>query len=258
MPDVHSTAVIGEDVELGQDVTVGPHSVFEGTVRVGEGTTIAPKVYVRGPAEIGPNNRLETGCVIGTIPQDRSYDENVDSGVEIGSSNTLREYVTVNRATESGGTTRIGNETMIMAYSHIAHDCHVGDQVDMANGVFLSGHVTIDDRVFVSGSTGVHQFVRIGSYAMVGGLSRVVKDVVPYSMVSGNPLEVYGLNSVGLRRHGVSPEERTVLKQAFKILFRDNNNTSQALEKLHSQFPDENTVKPLIEFIENSERGIHK
>jgi UDP-N-acetylglucosamine acyltransferase len=258
MTDVHDTAIVGDQVELGDNVSVGPFCVLEGPVSIGDDTSLNSRVQVTGPATIGPRNQIEVGCVIGTPPQDWSFEEDSQTGVAIGADNVFREYVTVNRATNDGASTTIGDDNMIMSYSHIAHDCVIGDDIDMANGVSLAGHVTINDHVIVSGHTGFHQFVRVGEYAMVGGLSRIVKDVVPYARVSGNPLEVYGVNSIGLRRHDFDSETRTLIKRAFKILFRDGNNTSQALTQLEEEFDGEAPVEALIEFVGDSERGIHK
>jgi UDP-N-acetylglucosamine acyltransferase len=258
MTEVHSTAIVGDDVELGSEVSIGPYTVIEGNVRIGSDTSIGPHCQIKGPVTMGSDNRLQVGCVVGTEPQDWSYEAGSQTGVEIGSGNILREYVTINRATKDGGMTRVGDENMIMSYSHVAHDCELGDDIDMANGVSLAGHVTIGDHAIISGHTGFHQFVRIGEYAMVGGLSRIVKDVLPYLRVSGNPLEVYGLNSIGLKRNDFSSETRNLLKRVFKVLFRDGNNTSQALEILREEYTGESIVQELIDFIENSERGIHK
>ncbi|MFB6226731.1 MAG: acyl-ACP--UDP-N-acetylglucosamine O-acyltransferase [bacterium] len=258
MTDVHSSALVEDSVQLGKNVTVGPNSVLQGDVRIGDDTTLKANVHIRDKVVIGSDNTIEIGTVIGTDPQDWSYEEARDTGIEIGDENIIREYVTINKATADGEMTRIGNENMIMAYCHIAHDCVIGSNVDMANGVNLAGHVTIGNNVVVSGHTGFHQFIRVGDYAMVGGLSRIVKDVVPYSRVSGNPLEVYGLNSVGLKRNGFDKETRHVLKRAFKMLFRSDNNTTQALELIKDEFPDNDSVSRLADFIENSERGIHK
>jgi len=232
--------------------------VIDGNVRIESETAIGPHCQIKGPVTIGTENELQVGCVIGTQPQDWSYEETTHTGVEIGSGNILREYVTINCATEDGGVTRIGNGNMIMSYSHVAHDCELGDDIDMANGVSLAGHVTIDDHAIISGHTGFHQFVRVGEYAMVGGLSRIVKDVIPYLRVSGNPLEVYGLNSIGLKRNDFSSETRNLLKRVFKVLFRNGNNTSQALEILRSDYDEEPIVRDLVDFIEGSERGIHQ
>lgn len=256
-PRRHPTAQVDDSVELGADVEVGPFTTLEGDVRVGPGTRIGPRVTIRGPARLGSGNEVYAGTVIGTPPQDWSYEES-DSGVVIGSDNILREYVTVNKATTPDAHTRIGDDNMIMAYCHVAHDCDVGSDIDMANNVNLSGHVSIGDHAVVSGLTAFQQFVRVGDYAMVGGLSRIVKDVVPYARVSGNPLEVYGPNTVGLRRNEFTSDQRLTIKKAFKTLFRDNNSTSKALEELREQFDGNETIDPLIEFVETSERGIHR
>lgn len=258
MTDVHETAIVEDSVELGENVSIGPNSVLRGDVEIGADTTLKANVHVRDKVKIGSGNVIEVGTVIGTDPQDWSYDEGTETGIIIGDDNIIREYVTINKATAEGEMTRIGNENMIMAYCHIAHDCVVGSNVDMANGVNLAGHVTIGSDVVVSGHTGFHQFVRVGDYAMVGGLSRIVKDVVPYSRVSGNPLEVYGLNSIGLKRNDFDQETRHRLKRAFRILFRKDNNTSQALEALGEEFEGDELIEGLVEFIEDSERGIHK
>lgn len=258
MTTVHSSAIVEDSVKLGKDVSVGANSILRGDVKIGDGTTLEANVHVRDKVEIGSDNTIEVGTVIGTDPQDWSYDDGSETGIVIGDGNIIREYVTINKATAEGEMTRIGSGNMIMAYCHIAHDCTVGDNVDMANGVNLAGHVTIGSDVVVSGHTGFHQFVRVGDYAMVGGLSRIVKDVVPYSRVSGNPLEVYGLNSIGLKRNDFDQETRNQLKRAFKVLFRNDNNTSQALDVLREDFADDEIVQDLVAFVENSERGIHK
>lgn len=254
---VHPTAQVDDSVDLGEGVTVGAFSLLEGDVTIGAGCQIGPRVTVRGPATLGANNEIYVGTVIGTPPQDWSYEES-ESGVVIGSDNVLREYVTVNKATTPDTMTRIGDDNMIMAYCHVAHDCVVGSDIDMANNVNLSGHVTIGDHAVVSGLTAFQQFIRVGEYAMVGGLSRVVKDVVPYVRVSGNPLEVYGPNTVGLRRNDFSSDQRLDIKRAFRTLFRDHESTSDALAELREEFPDNETITPLIEFLEQSERGIHR
>lgn len=258
MTTVHPSAIVEDSVKLGKNVSVGANSILRGDVKVGDDTTIEANVHVRDKVEIGADNSIEVGSVIGTDPQDWSYEEGSETGIVIGDGNIIREYVTINKATAEGEMTRIGDGNMIMAYCHIAHDCVVGDNVDMANGVNLAGHVTIGSNVVVSGHTGFHQFVRVGDYAMVGGLSRIVKDVVPYSRVSGNPLEVYGLNSIGLKRNDFDQDTRHQLKRAFKVLFRNDNNTTQALDVLREDFAEDDIVQGLVEFIENSERGIHK
>ncbi len=257
MSDVHETAVVEEGAELASEVSVGPYSIISSEAKIDSGVDIGPHVLVEGKVEIGKNNEIRNGAVIGTPPQDWSY-EGDDSGVKIGDDNILREYITINRATESGGYTRVGDDNMIMAYCHIAHDCEVGDDNALANGVTLAGHVELGDHVMMGGLTPVHQFVRIGSYTMVGGLSRLNKDVAPYIRIAGNPAKVYDLNSIGLRRHDISEEKRQKLKKAVRLIFHSDNNTSQALEKIEAEFDQNEELKVLVDFIRESERGIHK
>ncbi len=254
---IDDTAIIYEGAELAEDVVVGPQSIISSEARIASGTEIGARVLIEGKVEIGKNNKILTGAVIGTSPQDWSYEGN-DSGVKIGDQNILREYITINRATESGGYTQLGDNNMIMTYSHIAHDCVVGNNNALANGVTLAGHVEVHDHIMMGGLTPVHQFVRIGSYAMVGGLSRLNKDVPPYIRISGNPARVYDLNSIGLRRHGVPEAERKLLKRAVRILFYSDLNTTHALEKIEDEVESCKHLDRLIEFVRSSERGIHK
>lgn len=258
MTEIHSTAVVEDGAELGRDVRIGAFSYVSGEARVEEGTRIGPRVTVANRVRIGPDNEVHAGAVLGTDPQDRSY-EGEPTGLRLGSGNVLREYVTMNRATDPDRDTVVGDGNMFMAYSHVAHDCRVGDDNDFANGATLSGHVTVGDHVTISGFTGVHQFARVGSCAMIGGMSRLRKDVVPYAQVSGgDPVKIYGINSVGLKRQGFDGETRTLLKRAFKRLFRDGYNTSQALRKIREELPAHEAIDHLVQFVEASERGIHK
>jgi UDP-N-acetylglucosamine acyltransferase len=257
MTKIHKTAVIEDGAQLDSDVSVGPYSIISASSKIGAGTRIGPHVLVEGTVEIGERNEIRNGAVIGTPPQDWSY-EGVDTGVKIGDDNVLREYITINRSTTEGSPTLIGNENMIMAYCHVAHDCALGDGNAFANGVTLAGHVSVHNKVMMGGLTPVHQFVTIGSYAMVGGLTRLNKDVPPYVRISGNPAKIFDLNVIGLRRNDFSAETRRNLKKAYKIIFRSNNNTSQALEAIENELPESPEIELLINFIENSERGIHK
>ncbi|MGM0380459.1 MAG: acyl-ACP--UDP-N-acetylglucosamine O-acyltransferase [bacterium] len=257
MTQVHKTAEVDKNAEVAADVSVGPYSIISSEAKIGPGTTIGPHVLIEGRVEIGKNNEIQKGAVIGTPPQDWSYEDS-DTGITIGDDNVLREYITINRSTDEEEDTTVGNENMIMAYCHIAHDCEVGDGNALANGVTLAGHVTVEDNVVMGGLTPIHQFVRIGSYAMVGGLSRLNKDVPPFIRISGNPAQIIDINSIGLRRNDFSADTRKLLKQAFKIIFRSNNNTSQALEEINRELPENEHLKSLVNFIENSERGIHK
>lgn len=257
MPTIHDTAIVKDGAELASNVSVGPFSIISDETVIESGTTVEARVTTKDSVHIGKNNHIYEGTVIGSNPQDWSY-EDIETGVQIGSGNEIREYVTIHKSTTDGNMTVIGDDNMIMAYCHVAHDCVVGDDIDMANGATLAGHVTVGDHAIVSGKTGFHQFVQVGSYSIVGGLSRISKDVVPFSRVSGIPAEVYGLNSVGLRRHGFSSETRNTLKKVFKILFRDGNNTSQAVSEIREKFSDREEIQQLLEFIDVSERGIHK
>lgn len=257
MDKVHKTAEVASGAQVAEDVTIGPYSIISEDAKIGPGTTIGPHVLIEGRVEIGEGNEIHKGAVIGTPPQDWSYEDS-DTGVKIGDNNVLREYITINCPTSEDTDTVVGSDNMIMAYCHIAHDCKVGDGNALANGVTLAGHVTVGNNVVMGGLTPVHQFVRIGSYAMVGGLSRLNKDVPLFIRISGNPAEIIDVNSIGLRRNDFSVETRKILKRAFKIIFRSNNNTSQALEQIVDELPENDQLEKLLEFIENSERGIHK
>lgn len=258
MTTIHETAVIEDGAKIDQDVTIGPYSVISEQATIASGNEIGPHVLIEGRVDIGPDNKFGAGTIIGTEPQDWGY-EGGNTGVRIGSENVFREYVTINRSTdEPDGNTVIGNDNMIMSYCHIAHDCRIGDGNALANGVTLAGHVTVQDHVMMGGLTPVHQFVRIGSYAMVGGLSRINKDVLPYIRVSGNPAKVYDLNVIGLKRNDFDADARQILKKAFNLIYRENNNTSQAVEKIKQRLSGDVSIDHLVEFIENSERGIHK
>lgn len=257
MSDIHETAVVKDGAELADDVSVGPYSIISSEAKIDSGVEIGPHVLLEGKVEIGKNNEIRNGAVIGTPPQDWSYEGN-DSGVKIGDDNIFREYITINRATESGSMTEVGDDNMIMAYSHIAHDCQVGDDNALANGVTLAGHVEVGSHVMMGGLTPVHQFVRIGSYTMVGGLSRLNKDVAPYIRIAGNPAQAYDLNSIGLRRNDIPSEIRQELKKAVRLIFHSDNNTSQALEEIEAELDSSPELDHLVEFIRSSERGIHK
>ncbi len=257
MTVVHETAIVHDGAELDKDVEIGPFSIVSSETKVGAGTKIGARVTFEGEVIVGKNNEIQNGAVLGTPPQDWSYEGN-DTGVKIGDDNILREFITINRATESGSYTTVGNDNMIMAYSHIAHDCSVGNNNALANGVTLAGHVEVQDHVMMGGLTPVHQFVKIGSHTMVGGLSRLNKDVPPYIRISGNPAKVYDLNSIGLRRHGISGADRRLLKRAVRIIFHSDLNTSQALDKIETEMETNPHLEILINFIRNSERGIHK
>ncbi|MBN1504013.1 MAG: acyl-ACP--UDP-N-acetylglucosamine O-acyltransferase [Candidatus Eisenbacteria bacterium] len=257
MPQIHPTAVVDPNARLAADVTVGPHCVVSGDVEIGAGTVLASGVVVEGPTMIGKDCRLAHHAVVGSVPQDLKY-KGARSLVEIGDSNTIREFVTINRATDEGDRTVVGNNNLLMAYVHLAHNCVIGNNVILANAVNLAGHVTIDDFASIGGLTPVHQFVRIGKYAFIGGGSRVPKDVCPFVRAAGNPLRIAGLNSVGLMRRGFSQETRLELKRLYRLFFRSGLNTSQALARIQDELPGTPEVNEFVRFVRASQRGVER
>ena len=252
---IHPTAIVDPGAELGEGVRIGPYAMVGPNVKIGSGTVLGPHAYVEKDTRIGRDCFIAKGAVLGTDPQDLKF-EGEDTLLIVGDGTTIREFATLNRGTRSSGSTVVGSGCLLMAYSHIPHDARVGDHVIIANGVQMGGHVVIDDYATLGGLSAIHQFVRIGSYSFVGGGSRVRKDVAPYTRASGNPLKMYGLNSVGLERRGFSKEIRAELKRAYRLLFASHLNMSMAMAELRSQGVQCDEVKRLIAFIENSERGV--
>jgi UDP-N-acetylglucosamine acyltransferase len=228
---IHPTAVIHPQAEIDPSVEIGPYTVIEDQVKIGANTTIGSHVIIAGPTEIGSGNRIFPGAAIGLEPQDLKY-RGAQSWVKIGDNNTIREYVTINRATDEGEVTLIGNQNLLMAYVHVAHNCALGHGVVIANSVALAGHVVIESKAVIGGVLGIHQFVHIGTMAMVGGMSRIDRDVPPYMLVEGNPAKVRSLNLVGLKRAGITTEGIKLLKQAFFSLYHSSDNLTEALGKL--------------------------
>jgi UDP-N-acetylglucosamine acyltransferase len=215
---IHPTAIIDSHAELDPTVRVAPYAIIGAGVKIGANTTIASHVVIDGLTEIGENNQIFPGAAIGLEPQDLKY-KGAKSQVKIGDRNRIREYVTINRATNEGEATVIGNDNLLMAYSHVGHNCQINNEVIIANNVAIAGHVSIDSMAIISGVLGIHQFVHIGRMAMVGGMSRISRDVPPYMMVEGNPARVRSLNLTGLKRRGFSNEEIRELKKAFSYLY---------------------------------------
>ncbi|ACL70504.1 acyl-(acyl-carrier-protein)--UDP-N-acetylglucosamine O-acyltransferase [Halothermothrix orenii H 168] len=256
MAKIHETAIVHPGAKIGKNVEIGPYSIIGENVEIGEGTKIGPHVVVEGWTTIGKNNQIFHGASIGLEPQDMKF-KGEKSYLFIGDNNIIRENVTIHRGTEEGGgETRIGNNNLIMAYCHVAHDCQLGNHIIMSNATNLAGHVIIEDYVVMSGLTGVHQFVRVGKMAMVGAHSKVVKDVPPYILVDGHPARVNGINVVGLRRNGVDPDLRQEIKRAYKILYRSNLNTSQAIEKMDQELDASEEIEHFLRFLRNAQRGI--
>lgn len=228
---IHPTAVIAESAELHPTVQVGPYAVIGEQVKVGAGTTIGAHVVIEGPTEIGSGNRIFPGAAIGLEPQDLKY-TGAPSRLIIGDRNQIREFVTINRATYAGESTLIGNGNLLMAYVHVAHNCIIEDSVVIANAVSLAGHVKIESKAVIGGVLGIHQFVHIGRMAMVGGMSRVVKDIPPFMLVEGHPCLVRSLNLVGLKRAGLTNADLGILKKAFRIIYRSGQPFTEALAEL--------------------------
>ena len=252
---IHPTALVDRRAELGRGVEVGPNTIIGPDAVIGDLTRIASNCLIEGWTTIGPGCRIHHSAVIGGEPQDFKY-RGEKTFVRIGEGNVFREFVTIHRATGEGNETRIGDGNYLMAYVHVAHNCTIGSETVMANSANMGGHVRVDDFATIGGVTPIHQFVRIGRYSFIGGGSRIPMDVAPYVKVAGNPARVSGLNTIGLRRRGFSPETMRVLKQAYRLIFHSNYNVSQAIERLRSEVEPIPEVAHLIEFIEGSTRGI--
>ena len=256
---IHPTAIVDPRAELGSDVTVGPYAVVGPSVTMGDGTSVGPYAVIEGHTEIGRNNTIYAGAVLGSRSQ-ALKDSGDESYVRIGDGNIFREYVTVNCgfAEESTRTTVIGDNNLFMALTHVAHDCQIGNHVVMANLSGLGGHVVVEDRCVLGGMTAVHQYVTIGTMALIGGLAKVVKDVLPYMIVDGNPATCRGVNLVGLTRNQVSETSRRALKKVYRLLCQSSLNTSQAVARIEKEVDNCPEITHLIGFIHRSERGICK
>jgi len=253
---IHPTAIIDPHAILAAGVHVGPYSIIGPNVRIGAGTRIGAHCVLEGFTTLGAGCEIFTGAVIGSIPQDLKY-EGEKSELIIGDRNRIREYVTINPGTKGGGgKTVIGSDCLLMAYAHVAHDCLLGDRVIIANSVALAGHIVVEDSAIVGGLVGIHQFVRVGTLAIIGGCSRVVQDVPPYSTCVGYPAKVFGLNNEGLRRAGVPSETKDALHKAFRVLFHSGLSMRHALEKVAGEVDHSPEVSHLIEFVRESKRGV--
>ena len=254
---IHKTAIVGPQVKLGKNVSIGPYSVIDGQVTLGDDVIVGAHCIIEGHTTIGNGCQFFTGAVIGSPPQDRKHQKTDKVFLTIGANNGFREYVTVNPGTiEGGGETRIGDNNLFMACSHVAHDCQIGHDCVLANYVGLSGHVTIEDRAVIGGLSGVHQYARVGFLSMIGGCSKVNQDVPPYSLVDGNPATLRGLNIVGLKRAEIPSSVQRALHSAFKILFNSGLNRSNAILQVKEELNGLPEVHRVLEFIQTSKRGI--
>ena len=254
---IDQTAIVHSNADIHKNVSIGPYSVIGENVSIGSGTVIGSHVVITGPTTIGPNNKIFHFSSIGEDPQDKKFNKDKNSYLEIGANNTIREYVSINRGTsDGGGKTIIGSNNWIMAYVHIAHDCIIGNNSTFANNTTLAGHVAIQDFVTLGGFTGVHQFCRIGSYSFSAISSVIVKDVPPYILVSGNTAKPSGLNREGLKRNGFDADTINLLKKAYRIIYRESMTLSEALNELTELSVDSKSVNVMHSFISSSERGI--
>ncbi|MZH42006.1 MAG: acyl-ACP--UDP-N-acetylglucosamine O-acyltransferase [Nitrospinae bacterium] len=254
---IHSSAVIHKDAILAEGVEVGPFTTIGPKARIGEGTIVGPNVLIEGDTDIGRNCRIFHGASLGGEPQIKNF-KDVPASLEIGNETVIREYSTIHRSGFENGVTRIGNGCLLMAYSHVGHDCEIGNEVVIVNSTALSGHVIVEDKAFISGLVGIHQFVRIGQYAMVGGMARVNQDILPFSTVEGNPAKMFGANTIGLKRANFKPDVRAEIKKALKLIAQPELNTNQAVEKIEADIKMIDEVQYLVNFIKNSSRGVTK
>ncbi len=252
---IHNTAIVSPKAKIGKNIKIGPFTIIDADVVIGDNVELGPKVHILNGTIIGNNNYIGEGTLIGNDPQDLKY-KGGRAFVKIGDNNVIREYVTIHKSNTEGNSTIIGNNNFIMAMAHIAHDCVIGNNVIIVNFAGLSGHIHIDDYAFISGLTAIHQNVRIGAHAMVGGGIRVPKDVMPFVMVSEDPIKVFGLNIVGLKRRGFTSEKIKILEKVYKIFFQEKLLLKDALKKIEQEVEQIDEVKYFIEFAKNSKRGL--
>lgn len=253
---IHEAAIVDPSAKIAEGVEIGPWTYIGPDVEIGEGSVIGPHAVVKGPTKIGKNNRIFQFASIGEDTQDMKFNGET-TYLEVGDNNIFRENVTVNRGTaQGGGITRIGNDNLFMAYVHIAHDCIVGNHTVFSNNASLAGHVSVGDYVVFGGFSAVRQFISLGEHSFIAGGTMVVKDVLPYVLVSGDPAEPCGLNSVGLQRRGFTPDDISMLKQAYRVIYRQGNTVKKALEQLEELIAENPIIKNMVEALRASTRGI--
>jgi UDP-N-acetylglucosamine acyltransferase len=252
---IHPSALVSPDAKLGANVEVGAFAIIGDACEIGDGCVIGPRATLERNVRLAPNVKVGVGSVLGGDPQDLKFRGEFTT-VEVGEGTTIREYATINRGTAHSQRTVVGKTCFLMSYVHLAHDCQLGDGVIISNGTQLAGHVTVEDRAILSGLSAVHQFVKIGRHSFIGGCSRVSKDVPPFLKAVGNPIKLYGLNSVGLQRSGFGDNAVRDLKRAYRLVFRSDLNVSQGLERARGELPQTEEVAHFLRFIEESQRGV--
>jgi UDP-N-acetylglucosamine acyltransferase len=253
---IHPTAVVDRGAELAADVRVGPYSVIGPEVTVAAGAEIGAHAVLEGRVRVGARCRVGHGAIIGGVPQDLKFREGTPVGVSLGDDTVVREYVTIHRATHEGRDTTVGRHCLVMASSHIAHDCVLGDHIIMINYAGLTGHITVEDRVTIGGLTGIHPFTRIGTYAYIGGCSKVTQDVPPFIMADGIPAVARSVNAVGMRRGGIDSASRLKVRAAFRLLYRSGMAPGAAIKHVKQELGGHPLVDRLVEFVEASKRGV--
>jgi UDP-N-acetylglucosamine acyltransferase len=252
---IHPTALVDAGAEIGDDVDIGPFAIVGENCRIGDGCVVAARATLERNVILGAGVKIGIGSVLGGDPQDLKFKGELTT-VEIGDGTTIREYTTINRGTTQSYKTTVGKNCFIMSYVHLAHDCHVGDGVILVNSVQLAGHVTVGEKAIIAGQSAAHQFVKIGQFAFVGGCSRISQDVPPYIKAVGNPIKLYGLNSVGLQRNNFPDEVVRELKRAYRLFFRSELNVTQAKERAATELKPFPEVQELLRFVEDSGRGV--
>ncbi|MFY7922707.1 MAG: acyl-ACP--UDP-N-acetylglucosamine O-acyltransferase [Gemmatimonas sp.] len=252
---VHPTAIIDPSAQVGDGVEIGPWAIVGPQCTIGDGTRIAARATLERNVRLGQRVSIGTGAVLGGDPQDLKF-RGEETWVDIGDDTTVREYATINRGTAHSITTSVGKHCFLMSYVHLAHDCHLGDHIIISNGTQLAGHVTVEDRAIISGLCAVHQFARVGRHSFIGGCSRVSQDVPPYVRAVGNPIKLFGLNSVGLQRSGFEEPVLRELKKAYRFCFRSDLNLTQGIEKARGDLEPTPEVQHFLDFIEASQRGV--
>jgi len=252
---IHPSALVSSDAEIASDVEVGAFAIIGDNCKIPSGCVISPRATLERNVTLGKNVKVGVGTILGGPPQDLKY-AGEETTVEIGEGTVIREYTTINRGTAHSFKTTVGRNCLLMSYVHLAHDCHIGDNVILSNVAQLAGHVTVEDKAIISGLSAVHQFVRIGRHSFIGGCSRVSKDIPPFLKAVGNPVKLYGLNTIGLQRSGIEDATILELKRAYRLLFRSDHNVTQAIERAQAELEPLPEVKELIQFVEASERGV--
>lgn len=252
---IHPSAVVSSDARIGADVEIGPFALVGENCEIGDGCVIGPRATLERNVRLAAGVKVGSGSVLGGDPQDLKFKGEFTT-VEIGEGTTIREYATINRGTSHSEKTSVGKHCFIMSYVHLAHDCQLGDGVIISNAAQLAGHVVVEDKAIISGLTAMHQFVKIGAYSFIGGCSRVAKDVPPYVKAVGNPVKLYGLNSIGLQRNNFPDETIRELKRAYRLFFRSELNVSQARERATQELQPLPEVEHFLRFVDESQRGL--